>query len=225
MADLFDDLQDSSSRDYFYALDSAPGGISPPTLRLTVSGLAPTIFEQSTVFRSPAPATLALNGRAPVSDVILTPAPAALSLVGQVPGEYREKIITPAIPDPDYGEVRSIPPTILFISTITPTTGLVQLSSLALNVTPGGNIGFVSPGVGALTLQGLEPTLIHVQPEVGSLSISGLAPTLATERVISPETGSLSLSQLGMSVERPFGWIDVDPPPATSWTTTTGVAA
>lgn len=225
MSDLFDDLQDGSGQDYFFGLDSATGGISPAPATLTISGRAVEIVQQISVFRSPSVATLTLNGRAVSSDIVLSPAPAALSLVGQIAGEYRELIITPAMPTPDYSELQSIPPTILFINTITPTTGLVQLSSPPLNVTEGGNIGFVSPGVGSLSLQTGPLTLIFTEVGIGSLTLSGLAPSLLTELVLSPDVGSLTVNGREVEVERPFGWIDADPPPTTTWTTTTGIAA
>jgi hypothetical protein len=225
VSDLFDDLQDGSGRDYFFALDSAPGGLSPALGTITAIGLAPTIFEQLTVFRTPALATLTVNGLAVVSDITLKPAVASLTISGQIPSEYRERIITPAIPTPDYADLQDTPPTILFISTITPTAGLVQLSSLPLNVTPGGNIGFISPALGALTIQGVQPVLIFVQVTTGSISMVGLAPAVMTEKVISPDTGALIASNLQMTTERPFGWIDADPPPPLTWTTTTGIAA
>lgn len=235
MSDLFDDLQDGSSRDYFFGLDSAPGGISPNSLTLTISGLAPTIFEQTSVFRTPNPAVLTINALPFTPDFILRPAAAALSLAGQAPDEFRSLIISPALPDLDYSEPVSNAPTILFINTITPTTGQVTLGSLELNVTPGGNIAFVEPAAGSVRMTALTPTLIFHPVEIGLLSVGGHAPTLQTELILgAPDneseeagipTGALSIVGLAPTLERPFGWIDVDPPPATIWTTTTGVAA
>ena len=223
MSDLFDDLQDSNGQDYFYALDSAPGGVTPTTAVLTLFGRAASVQELTQVTRSPATAVLTLNGLSLTPDFVVTPATAALSMTGQVPGELRSLIVTPAIPAPDYGELQSTAPTILFINTVTPTTGLLQLSSLGLNVTQGGNIGFITPQVGTLTLNGL-PAALPRTVGVAELSIAGLQPTLYLTGTVTPDPGALTLEGLVSELDTPFTWIDVDAPPATSWTTTTAAA-
>lgn len=230
MSDLFTDLVDGDGRDYFFSLESAPGGLTPAKATLTVQGHAPSIFEQTTVFRSPAPAVLTINGLAFAPEFAVSPAVGVLTLNGQVPDEYREKIITLPMPEPSYDIQEALIPTILFINTITPQTGLIQLSSLTLNVTAGGDIGFVSPGVGALNLAYGPVTLITNFVEVGQLSLVGHAPTLLTEMTLGTdedafEPGSLTIIGLAPTLQVPFGWIDVDPQPPTTWTTTTGIAA
>lgn len=227
MSDLFDDLQDGNGRDYFYALESAPGSITPLLAELSVVGRSPTIFEQSTVFRSPATAVVTINGKSAASDAILIPITASLSVGGLTPDEYRSLTITPAIPTPDYGELQSTAPSVLFINTVTPAPAVVTLQSLELNVTEGGNIAFVSPGVGAIRVQNqaLSLTLVFFETGVGAASISGHAPTLVTAGLIQPQVGQVNVSALLAGIERPFGWIDVDPPSTTVWTTTTGIAA
>lgn len=224
MADLFDDLQDSAGGDYFYALDSAPGGLSPAPAVLTLLGRAGSIQELTEVFRTPATATLTLNGLSLTPDFILTPATAVLSLAGQIPGELRRAVITPAIPAPDYGELQSTAPTVIFVNTITPTTGQITIQSLTLNVTPGGNIGFITPQVGTLTLNGLAVALPRT---VGfaELSISGLQPALHLTGTVTPDPGEMILEGRAADLDTPFTWVDVEAPPAMTWTTTTGVAA
>lgn len=225
MARLYSDLSSGGGR-YYFALTSAPGGISPSPAVLTITGLQPFIFEQSTVFRTPATATLTLNGLSPTSDLILKPAQSALSIAGQIPDELRSLIITPAIPTPDYADLPDNAPTILFINTITPVTGLVSLQSLELNVTPGGNIGYITPGSGLLTLDTPGAiTLIFFTVGVGEMSIVGQVPTLITQQLVEPQVGSMTVNGHEVSLGRSFTWVDVDPPPSVTWTTTTGVAA
>lgn len=231
MSDLFDDLQDSSSRDYFYALDSAPGALTPGVGSIRVQGLAPSIFEQSTVFRTPAPATLTINGRALGSVTPLIPGVGALSLAGRTAGLHTTLIVTPAIPAPEYEIEEGLAPTIVFVQTITPQTGALNLVSPALNVSQGGNIATITPQVGQLSLASGEITIVFHPAGLGSLTVQGLEPTLLTERILGLEedgaigTGSLVINGLAPTIETPFTWIDVDPPPETTWTTTTGVAA
>lgn len=230
MSDLFDDLIDGSGRDYFFALDSAAGGLTPGVGSIQVTGLPVTIFQQIGVFRTPATAVLTISGQSLSQAVPLSPAPAVLSLVGQISGQLREKIITLPMPDPVYDIPAALVPTILFINTITPTTGSLTLNSLTLNVSQGGDIGFVSPGVGALSFAYGEVTLIFHPVELGSLALVGHAPSLLTELVIGGDeeemsVGSLTIQGLAPTLSLPFQWIDVEPPPALSWTTSTGVAA
>lgn len=228
MADLFSDLQDGSGRDYFFALESAPGGLTPIRLTLTVEGFAPTIFDQVTVFRSPATATITINGLAFAPDYIVTPAPAALAQVGQIPNELRQIIVTNSSP-PDYAEAPSNPPTIAFINTVSPSPGLVVMTSLELNTTPGGNIGFVRPGVGSATLQTLPLSLIFLEADIGTIYVNGLVPALTTELIhlagIPVDDVPARVVGHAPTLVVPFGWIDVDPQPPTTWTTTTGMAA
>lgn len=224
MARLYSDLKDSSSRRYFYDLEGAPGIAAPALATLTINGLAPTILELTEAFRTPAPATLTINGLSFVSDLILTPAPAALSLAGQIPGMLTQLVISLPAPSLDYATPQSTAPTIIFVNTITPTTGLVSLGSLELNVTPGGNIAYISPSAGAITLNGIAAALPRVT-DVGLISISGLVPSLLTVNTVSPDVGSLSFGGFAPSIDSPFTWIDVDAPPPLTWTTTTGISA
>lgn len=224
MARVFSDLRDGSGRRYFYSLASAPGGTQVGIATLTIQGLAPTVFEQTTVFRTPALATLTINGHALISDVLIRPAPAALSTVGQIPDEHRTQVVTNSSPL-DYTDLPDNAPTVLFINTLIPAPGLLTLTSPPPNVTQGGNIGFVSAGVGLLTLQSSAPTLIISQMGVGSLTVEGLAPTVFKELNVELGVGSLQINGHQISRNLPFQWIDVDRPPAVTWTTTTGIAA
>jgi hypothetical protein len=226
MARLYSDLLSGSARRYYFGLNSAPGGVSPAPAVLTLSGRGVEIFQNVTVFRNPATAVLTLNGTQVSTDVILRPAQAALSALGQIPGELRQLVITPAIPTPDYADLQSTAPTILFINTISPTTGLIRLQSLELNATPGGNIAYITPITGLLTLQSTgNVTLIFIDIGVGLATLIGHAPTLLTQLVVQPEVASITVNGQQVGVQAPFTWIDVDAPPPLTWTTTTGVAA
>lgn len=235
MARVYSDLRDGSGRRYYYSLATAPGGLQSGVGAVTISGLQPTIFQQISVFRNPAPATITLNGLTVPSVTSVSPLTATLAYVGQIPVEQKIRIISPALPLPDYNVPNSLAPTILFVQSVAPGVGSVQLQVLNLNVTQGGNIGFLNPGVGTVSFGALTPTLIFLEAGVSSLAITGQAPTLSLERRIgdvSPDPDApiafityLTITGLAPSLNAPFQWIDADPPPSTTWTTSTDVAA
>jgi len=224
MARLYSNLVDGSSRRYFFGLDSASGGITPQTVQLQVTGLAPTIFTQVQVFRSPATLVITVNGLQVGSEPRLIPAPAAIAMTGLAPTLLTQRVVTNSLP-PDYTELPSNPPTVLFINTVTPVTGQVTLSGLLPNASPGGNIGFVTPGAGLVELQGRTATLIFLEAVTGQIIVNGLQPSLLTTTVETPEVAQITVNGQSVNLERPFAWVDVDAPPALQWTTTTGVAA
>lgn len=94
---LYGGLLQSAGRRYYFALDSAPGIVTPGPAVLTLNGKVPVAVEPLTVFRTPAPATLTLNGLMPGAPIVLPPAPAALSTVGQVPARQLIRTITNAL--------------------------------------------------------------------------------------------------------------------------------
>lgn len=228
--DLFSDLQDGSGSEYFYALESAPGGITPAPAVLTLTGRQGEFFIPVTVFRAPAPAALSLVGRDFSSDLILIPAPAALSASQLAPSFLITLVVTPSV-SLDYTELPNNAPTILYIQTVSPAPAALSMQSIELNVTEGGNIGFVNPGRGALTLVYPAFGLNFLDITVGSVTMTGLAPTLALERIIGLVdedeigVGAITVTGLAPTLALPFTWVDVDPPETTIWTTTTGVAA
>lgn len=216
MARLYSDLIDGSGRRYYFGLTSAPGGISnsaPATL--TIFGRQAAIQELTQVFRTPATAALTLQGLLGSSQPYPNPAQSALGFQGKVPTLQLQIVITNSLP-PDYTTLPDIAPTIVYIATITPTTGLVRLASLEHNVTPGGDIGFISPPVGALSLQGRAPNYPRATQPAG-LAISGLVPTLISEIVIEPESGTIRLSGLATTLSTPFTWVDDDPTTVSVW--------
>lgn len=219
MARLYSSLLDGSGRRYYFGLDSAPGGITPAVVTLRVTGLVPTIFTQVEVFRTPAPAVITVNGRQVQTDVPLVPSVAALAVQGRAPTLLTQLMVTNALP-PDYTDLPSNPPAILFINTVTPAPAVITLSGLLPNASPGGDIGFVTPGVGLITLQSLQYTLIFLEGGAGMVNVLGRAPTVVSTLLVSPEVGTITVNGRQVSSERPFQWIDVSPPPALTWTTT-----
>lgn len=224
MPRLYSDLLSSTGRRYYFGLNSAPGGISPAQATITVTGLAPTIFQQSTAFRTPAPALITINGLQVATDIRLSPTPATITLSGLVPSKQTTMVITNTFPL-DYTVLPDNAPTILYIQTISPAPALIRLQSLELNITAGGNIGFVSPAPAVITLQSREFTLIFGEIGLGHIDVVGHAPTLLTSTTVTPEAGLIQLNPLAPTADRGFQWIDADPPPPLTWTTTTGVAA
>jgi hypothetical protein len=63
---------------------------------------------------------------------------------------------------------------------------------------PAGSSTSVLPGVGALTLTGLAPTV--ALPVLGALTITGLSPTILTPRVVLPGVGVLTLTGIAATV-------------------------
>lgn len=216
MARLYSDLLDGSGRRYYFGLNSSPGGITNASpAMLTLFGNAGAIQEQNTVFRNPATAMLTLLGNTPISDVRLQPAQAGLSMIGNTPSLLKSVTITNALP-PDYTVLPDNAPTIVFIATISPTQATLTLSYPAPNVTQGGNIGFLSPGVATLSIIGYSANIPRFA-DVGLLTVNGLAPTIQTELVIFPEFERLICFGYAATLGTPFVWVDEDPPPPTTW--------
>lgn len=215
MARLWSDLRGSGR--YWYDLDSAPGIVSPGVGAVSFGGLIPIAVERVEVFRTPATAALTINLLSPSSDTILMPARAALAYVGQIAAEQRILIVTPTNP-PDYGAPQELAPTILYINTITPTTGLVRLSALTINVTQGGNVLIITPGVASLSNVTGVPTLIFSVIGVSSQVMNGLVPGLVTTLAIDAvEVATLTVNGFAPTIDVGFVWRDVDAPPALNW--------
>lgn len=216
MPRVYSDLIDSGGRRYYYHLESAPGGVqaAAPAV-ITIFGRQATIQELTEVFRTPATALLTLFGRAAVPQEIALPAQAALALQGRQPTLLLQVVITNALP-PDYAVLPDNNPTIIYVATIQPTTGLLAIASLEHNVSPGGNIGFLSPGVGAIVLQGRAANFPR-EVGVASLQIVGLAPSLESVNTITPQVGEITLAGLAAIFATPFIWIDDDPVQPTTW--------
>lgn len=218
MARLWSDLLRSSGNRYWFALDSAPGIVVPGVGSITLNGNAPAVSDQSQVFRTPATAALTLFGQSLSSPTLLTPATAALSSVGQIPAEQRIKVVSPALPAPDYGTPADNPPTLQTIMLVQPGKADLQIQVLAQNVTQGGNIGFIAPGVASLTLNGYQVTLPR-EPGLGFLQVIGLTPTLDANAlaIVEPITGYLTTTDLAPDVSVPFVWTDDTRQSGTTW--------
>lgn len=221
---LFSDLQDSAGRRYYFDLDSSPGVCQPGVGSLSIIGRDATY--PGTVFRTPTPATLTLNGLAiEPSGSRLTPGAAALAFSNSVIGLLTIRTITLTLASPVESPPASFAPTILFINTITPAPAALTFIGYDHSLSEGGNIGFVRPAPADLTLFGYQYTRIIPPPPgegldgvVGTAFMEGLAPTLETELVISPLSASLVVSPLVPHTDPGFIWIDDDPAPAIQWT-------
>lgn len=224
MARLYSNLLDGTGRRYYFGLDSAPGGITPAPGSPQVVGLVPTIFTQVQVFRTPATAVITVNGLQVGGQFGVAPALAAIAAAGLVPTILKQLVVTNSLP-PDYGSLPSNPPTIIFINTVTPAPAQITVSSPPVNASPGGDIGYVSPGVGYIELQSLQVTLIFFEAGLGLINVVGQVPTIITTLAVNPDVGSITVNGRQASLQRPFQWIDADPPPALTWTTTTGINA
>jgi len=201
--------------------DSAPGIISPTTGVVTLFGRDPIAAQNIQVFRTPATALLTLNGLSLNAPITLTPATAALAYGGQIPARELIRTISPALPAAVQNPPAAFVPTIITVWTTQPGVGSVVLQTLEINVTQGGNIGFVSPTTALVTLQTRQYSLLLLAggAGVGALQINGLAPTIRRELTISPSSGALSMSLLAPDLSRPFTWVDDNPAPALSWIT------
>lgn len=220
MSRLTGSLVQSAGTRFFFALDSSPGIVAPGVAVLTLNGQVPIANQPGTIFRTPATALLTLNGLSLGAPSTVIPAPAALSMGGLIPGEVRSLTITPALGSPIESPPQDIPPTLITIWTTSPTTALLTLQTLEINVTQGGNIGFVSPAPAHLTLGTLAYTLLlGGDIGIGALSLIGFAPTLRHELTITPDVGLLTTSQLTPVLGLPFGWVDDDPAPPSLWIT------
>lgn len=217
MARLFSDLLDGSGRRFYFGLNSAPGGItnSAPAM-LTINGTVASIQEQATVFRTPATAVLNLIGLSSAAEPHLQPAPAALAMFATAPSLLTLRVITNALP-PDYTDPQDNLPTIIYIATISPAPAALQMQSLEHHVTQGGNIGFVSPSRGLLTLQGFGANFPRQTADAAQLALAGLAPTLRTEIRVTPDPAQLVASELNATLALPFVWVDEDPVAPSIW--------
>jgi hypothetical protein len=219
MAQLFSDLVDGSGRRYFFNLKSAPGGVSVNPGQLTLQGLAPSVLNVIQIFRTPAIATLTLQGLSLSGTPRPSPATAQLGLVGQIPFIERIRIVTNALPTPDYSPQNDLAPQIVFVNTVTPGIGQLNLQGFLPNASPGGDIGYITPGLGQLTVEGLAPTLIFLEVGLGLLTLEGQAPELLSQLIVTPDVGALIVNGFDVEFESPFQWTDVESPPSMVWTT------
>ena len=220
MSRLYSDQLQSTGRRFYFALDGAPGIITPATASLSMLGQVPVAVEPSTVFRTPTPALLTLQGALLGASVVLTPTTGSLSTVGQIPSDVRSLTISPALPAPAETPPSPFSPTLITIWTTEPATGLITIQSLELNVTQGGNIGFVSPAQASVSL-GTQPFTLLLGGVIGagSISVVGLAPSLTHELTISPDVGALTIPEMLPTLALPFRWIDDDPAATSPWIT------
>lgn len=220
MSRLYGDLFQSAGKRFYFALDSVPGIVSPGVATLVLGGQVPIAVEPQTIFRTPAPAVLTLGGLMPGAPVVLSPAAATLSTVGQIPSRQLIRMITNALAPAVQNPPTPFAPTLITIWTTQPGVAQLSLQTLEINVTQGGNIGFVDPGPAHLTLGTLPfSLLLGGIVGAGQLNVVGLAPTLKYELTIRPDVGLVSLVPRAPELALPFTWVDDDPAPARTWLT------
>lgn len=218
---VWSDLLLGTGRQLWGDIDSAPGIITPAPAALTLFGRGPAAAQQIGVFRTPAPATLTLSGLSLAAPVVLTPAPAALAYVGQIPARQLIRTITPSLAAPIETPQVDPVPTLITIWTTQPGVGQVVLRALELNITQGGNIGFVSPAPAQLGLLTQQYSLLLLSggAGLGAIQLIGLAPTLQYELTITPNVGQVTCGGLLPELGHPFIWVDDTPAPTVSWIT------
>lgn len=219
MARLYSDLLRSSGTRYYFALDSSPGIVAPGVATLTLNGLAVQVSDQSVAFRNPATATLTLTGLALSSPSLVTPATAALAKQGRQPGLETIIIIQVPAPSPVEVDEPTYEPTLLKEMLVSPNKATLTIQALELNVSQGGNIGFVAPAKATLTLSGLGINFLFT-PDQAALQIIGYAPSITLNSVATafPDAAILTMAGAEPSVSIPFMWVDDDPAPTSVWT-------
>lgn len=218
---VYSSLLQSAGRRFYFALDAAPGLVTPAPAVLTLNGLIPGAAQAVTVFRTPTPAALSMQGRSLTAPVVLTPITAALGMAGQIPARQLIRTITPALAAAVENPPVAFGPTLITIWNAQPGVAQLSLQTLTINITQGGNIGFISPGVAQVSLQTRQFSLLLLAGSVGvgALRVAGFAPTLGYELTITPDVGQAVLSGLTPDMSHPFIWVDDGPAPTASWIT------
>jgi hypothetical protein len=198
--------------------------VTPTTLSLTTSLLAPTIAHRLVV----PVRTLATSTLAPAVSVgsVLTPTTASLAISTFAPtvtagagitvtpttASLATSAFAPTVAATDN---RTVVPTTAALSTsafaptvsaprlATPTTVALTLSALAPTVEATQDV-LVTPTTASLTASTLSAVVGGgVVPQTTALSLSALAPTIAAPRLATPTTASLVLSNLAPTVSAP----------------------
>lgn len=213
---LWSDLSPSPGKRFWFSLASVPGVISPAPALLTIGGQVPIAVEPQTVFRTPATALLTLQGLGFAGGGQVVPAQASLTVSGLIPTLQKILTVYPAA-TVTYSDPPQLAPTLITIMTVRPAAALLPLATLPINVTQGGNIGFITPSVGLVTLAGTIANFVFNEIGVSGLSINGLIPSLRTATTLIPDTGQISINGQAPFIEKAFIWLDVDPPPPLTW--------
>lgn len=218
MARLYSNLLKTAGQRYYFALDSVPGIVNPGVATLTLDGRSVAISDQSVVFRTPATAALTLTGLSLSSPSLLTPATAALAAQGKIAALSTELIILVPAPSPIETPEQTYEPTLITQLVVSPNKATLTMQALELNVSQGGNIGFVFPARAALTLNGLALNLGFL-PDQATLTLIGYAPTLElnTTNEVTPDPAILYMVGSEPTIDIPFVWVDDDPQPASTW--------
>lgn len=213
---LYTDLLHSPGHRYFFDLGSAPGIVVPGVGQVTLAGREPIAVERMTVFRTPATIVLTLNGFSTTTPTELHPAQASIAVSVLTAGVYTERVISPDLAPPVESPDADFTPTLWTERVISPDPTTLAVQAITLNVSQGGNVAFISPQVGTVTINGLT-FLFGTQLGVTQWTIEGLVPDLYAERVIEPEVGTLRMGELAPNFILPFFWVDDRPAPSVTW--------
>lgn len=218
MARLYDDLLKATGQRYYYALDAVPGIVTPQVGTITLFGRTATMTEPATLSIIPVTGLISLVPLAATSPGQLVPAP--VSILVQARAVTLETNITlyPTLPSPIEAAEPSYAPSLITEMTVSPGVGQISVQARQPGVSEGGNIAFVSPAQGIITISGLVPVFVY-QPEVGTITCIGHAPTLTANSIgtVEPDVGVIFLSGEAPEVSVPFGWVDDEPAQTTTW--------
>jgi hypothetical protein len=218
MARLYSNLKATSTARYYFALDAAPGIVTPGVGTITLSGPSATMTEPASTTRTPATGVITLLGYSTSGPGLVTPAPVVIAVTPRQPSLQTELTIYPTLAQPVETAEPSYAPSLITEMTVSPTTGTISVQPRAANVTEGGNIAFLQPGRTVITLSGPVP-IFGFHPSAGTITLIGYAPTLTTGNnlVIEPGTGTITLYGQEPSLSVPFYWVDDDPAPTATW--------
>lgn len=219
MARLYGDLLYNTGQRFYYALNSVPGLVTPGVGTITLFGRTATLTEPATLSIIPVTGTVTLVPLAPASPGQLVPTPVVISVQARQPSLAANITVYPTLTSPVEAAEPSYAPTLLTEMTVAPGSGQISVQARQPSANEGGDIAFISPASGVITLSGGSPIFVY-QPEVGTIICIGHAPTLDANAVgtVTPDAGVIILAGGETTVAVPFGWIDDDPAPTTTWT-------
>lgn len=219
MARLYGDLLQTTGRRFYFDLASSPSVVLPQTGTITLFGRIPDATEPASTVRVPLTGTITLVSAAPSSPGHVVPIKGTIAVQSLQPSLLTEIIVTPALAAPVETAEPSYAPTLITQMTVIPTQGIISVQSRTPNVTEGGNIVFLQPSRGVITLSGLVP-IFGFHPSAGVITLIGYAPTLAlnSSRTIEPQAGVVSVNGDTPSLSIPFAWVDDEPASSSIWT-------
>lgn len=203
---------------------AAPGVGALQVLGLTIANSIPGVL-------SPGVSPLSISGLAPTIQISAGPqvslSPAALSLVGLIPNligtaAFASKTITPSLVT-SLGDSSDLPPTILMQWTTKPAQAQLTLAGTLIGNLISDGSSRITPGVGALTINGqvvvaAVPFDGNLFPSKAALDFMGQVPDLVLNTILTPDIESLSLSGLTLTrIRGRLAWHDSVGPEVATW--------